>query len=197
MPQPPRWPTQVLTGLATLLLVLSIGFGLYLLVGAVIGIGPGGNEVAVQTQVDAEALPNLPQGAIPPDGVNVTVRVRDATAEQQRWAAGRDLAPGVVVIAITWLLRQLLKSVRDGDPFTERNVTRLRLLALIVLIGVPLSGIVASMFAGALATSAGLESRGTQLSVAGNAFVAGLAALVLAEVFAAGVHLRQDLEGTI
>ena len=103
----------------------------------------------------------------------------------------------MVVVAVVWLLRGLLRSVRDGDPFTEANVRRLRTLALVVLIGVPLAGFLGSIFAGELATSAGLASRGTQLILPGTAFLGGLATFVLAEVFTAGVRLRDDLEGTV
>lgn len=197
MTHPPTRSTRFLTALSTLLLVVSIGFGVFLLVGAVAGFGPSGDEVAVHTQVDAEHVVDLPEGAVSPDDVEVTVRVRDASQEQHRWAAARDLVPGVLVVVAVWLLRGLLRSVRDGDPFTERNVRRLRALALVVLIGVPLAVFLSSIFAGELATSTGLDSPGTQLTLPGNAFLGGLATLVLAEVFAAGVRLRDDLEGTI
>jgi hypothetical protein len=197
MTHAPTRSTQFLTSLSTLLLVLSIGFGVFLLVGAVAGFGPNGGAVAIHTEVDGERIVDLPRGAMRPDHVDVTVRVGDASRAQLRWAAARDLAPGAVVVAAIWLLRGLLKSVRGGDPFTETNVRRLRALALVVLIGVPLATYVGSIFAGALATSAGLNGPGTQLTLPGNAFLGGLATFVLAEVFAAGVRLRDDLEGTI
>jgi hypothetical protein len=91
----------------------------------------------------------------------------------------------------------LLQSVRDGAPFTEANVRRLRALGLIILIGVPLATLVASWCASELAGTAHLPSAGIQLSMPGGAFVGGLGVFVLAEVFAAGVHLRDDLDGTI
>ena len=105
--------------------------------------------------------------------------------------------PGLVAIAASWLLRGLLLSVRDGDPFTRANVKRLRALAVIVLIGIPLAALVGSLFASALAGSAGLDGGGIQLTLPGNAALGGLATFVLAEVFAAGVRLREDLEGTV
>lgn len=197
MTHTPTRATQFLTGLSTLLLVVSVGFAALLLVGAVAGFGPSGNEVAVHSQVDADRLTGLPQDVVAPDDVDVTIRVRDASDEQVRWAAARDLAPGVVVVAAVWLLRELLTSVRDGDPFTQKNVSRLRSLALVLLIGVPLAGYLGSLFAGELAATAGLDSPGLRLSLPGNALLGGLAVFVLAEVFAAGVRLREDLEGTV
>jgi len=193
----PTRSTRFLAGLATLLLVATIAFGVFLLVGAVAGVGPNGHEVAVHTEVDAERVADLPKGTVAPDHLDLVVRVRDATPEQQRWAAARDLVPGALVVAILWLLRGLLRSVRDGDPFTEANARRLRSLALVVLIGVPVAGFLSSVFASELATSAALNGPGTRLTLPGNAFLGGLALFVLAEVFAAGVRMRADLEGTV
>jgi len=189
--------TRFLTGLSTLLLVASIGFGIFLLAGAVVGFGPGGGEVAVHSQIEAGRVADLPDGAVPPDDVDVTVRVDDASRAQLRWAAARDLAPSAVVIAALWLLRGLLGSVRDGDPFAGANVRRLRALALVVLIGVPLAGFISSIFANELAASAGLDGGETLVTMPGGLFLGGIGAFVLAEVFAAGVRLRDDLEGTV
>jgi hypothetical protein len=197
MTHAPTRSTQFLTGLSTLLLVLSIGFGVFLLVGAIAGFGPNGDAVAIHTDVDAARIADLPKGAVSPDHIDVTVRVNHASRAQLWWAAARDLAPGAVVVAALWLLRGLLKSVRDGNPFTETNVRRLRTLAVVVLIGVPLATFVGSIFAHELAASAGLNGPATELTVPGNAFLGGLAIFVLAEIFAAGVRLRDDLEGTI
>ena len=83
---PPR-STQFLAGLYTLLLVVSIGFSAFLLVGAIAGFGPNGEDVAVHSQVDAERIAGLPPGTVQPDEIDVTVRLRDASGEQIRWAA--------------------------------------------------------------------------------------------------------------
>jgi hypothetical protein len=193
----PTRSTQFLAGLSTLLLAITVLFGLFLVVGAIGGFGPNGDEVAVHSRVDVERLADLPADTVRPDTVDVTIRVRDASREQLWWAAARDLAPGVVMIVGLWLLRGLLRSVRDRDPFTVVNVKRLRTLALVVLIGVPVAGFVSSLFASELASSADLQNAGVQLSVPGTALLGGLALLVLSEVFASGVRLRDDLEGTV
>ena len=197
MPRTATRSTQILIGLSTLLLGLTIAFGAFLVVGAVTGFGPSGDEVAVHSRIDVERLAALPEDVVRPDTVDVTIRVRDASDGQIRLAAGRDLAPGIVVGLAVWLLRGLLTSVRDGDPFTAGNVRRLRLMAFVILIGVPLAAFVGSLFASELATSAGLDSPGVQLAMPGNAFLGGLAVLVLSEVFAQGVRMRDDLEGTV
>jgi Protein of unknown function (DUF2975) len=193
----PSWTAGFLYRLSILLLVFTAGFGLFVVAGAILGFGAGGNDVAVHTTVDADRVDELPPGTVGPDTFDVVVRVRDASAEQLRWFAIRDLPPGIVVIVVLWLIRGLLKSVRDGDPFVARNVTRLRILAGVVLIGIPLANLLTSIFAGELAASADLVGPPLQLALPGNALLGGLAILVLSEVFAEGLRLRADLEGTV
>jgi hypothetical protein len=66
-----------------------------------------------------------------------------------------------------------------------------------ILIGVPLAVLVSSVCAGQAAEIAGLPTKGANISVPGGALLGGLIALVLAEVFAEGLRLRHDLEGTV
>jgi hypothetical protein len=186
-----------LTRLATLLLIGMLAFSAFLVVGAVAGLGPNGHEVRVHTQVDTGRIAGLPHDAIVPDHVDAIVRIRHATAADIRWAAARDLAPGLVLIAGLWILRGVLSSVRDRDPFDADNVRRLRRLGFLVLVGVPIATTMASYFQSELADRAGYDGRGLVLSVPGGAFLAGLALLALAEVFATGVRMRVDLEGTV
>jgi hypothetical protein len=188
--------TRVLTNLATLLLVVSVGFGLMLLAGAVGGFAPG-SDVAAHADVPGSQLRGFPHDTVVPDHVDVVVRLRHPTHEQVRWANGRDLVPLLVMLAGLWLVRQLLVSVRDSGAFSEDNVRRLRILALLVLVGTPIALTIRSMFETSLATSAGLHGPGTELSLPGGAVIGGLTLLVLAEVFASGVRMRTDLEGTV
>jgi hypothetical protein len=198
MPAPrPTRATGFLIGLATVMLVIAIGFGLFLLAGVVFGFGPNGHEVGVHTEVPTHRVARLPHGAVPPDTVNVLVRVPDASSTQLRWDSAKDLVVGVLFIAALWLLRQLLQSVRAGDPFTAANVGRLRTLALIVLAGVPIAIFLSSSIENAMADSLGVPGTSVSITMPFGAFAGGLGALVLAEVFAAGVRLREDVEGTI
>jgi hypothetical protein len=195
MTRTPSRSSTFLTGLCTLLLVLSIGFGLLIAVGAIFGFGPGGDDVAVHATVEAEHLAGLPPGTVD-DQIEVVVRVADPDVEQIRWFAVRDLPSGILVIVILWLVRGLLRSVRDGSPFIKDNVARLRSLASLVLVGIPIAESLRSIFAGELADTVGLV--GPPLHVlSGNALLGGLAILVLSEVFAEGIRLHDDLDGTV
>jgi hypothetical protein len=193
----PTVSVRFLTGFATFLLIASVAFVVLLLAAPIAGFSLFGDDVAVHTEIATEQLPDMAGAEIATDVVDVTVRVEDPTDEAHRWAAARDLLPALLVIAATWLLLGLLRSVRDGDPFIPRNVKRLRALGVIVLVGVPVATFARALFESALATSVDLPSRGADVSIPGNAILGGLAIFVLAEVFAAGVRLRDDLEGTV
>ena len=95
----PSRAATFLTGLSTLLLVLSIAFAAFMLVGAIVGFGPNGDEVGIHTSVETSKLADLPPGAIAPDHVDVIIRIPEGTKEQIRWIAARDLAPGAVFVA--------------------------------------------------------------------------------------------------
>jgi Protein of unknown function (DUF2975) len=100
-------------------------------------------------------------------------------------------------IAILWLLRGILFSVRQGDPFTQANVRRLRAIGLALLIGTPVAELLMSAFDQALTSSVRAPGSGLSFSVPGTGVVAGLGVFVLAQVFAHGVRLREDVEGTV
>jgi hypothetical protein len=88
-------------------------------------------------------------------------------------------------------LRGLVASAHDGDPFTDANVQRVRLLGGVFL---------ANPLVGAVVTSVASEAAGfggTMISIDVPYIVAGLCLLVLAEVFARGVRMRTDLDGTV
>jgi hypothetical protein len=130
------------------------------------------------------------------DELEFTATVRRPTESQVRWGVLRDLPPIILVLFIAWFLRGLLSTVQDGDPFSEINVKRLRLLAVTILAGVPLAGLLSSIGAQKIAESVDLP-RDLSLGFTVPALVAGLLCVVLAEVFAAGVRMRDDLVGTV
>jgi hypothetical protein len=106
-----------------------------------------------------------------------------------------------ILLSLTgvWILRNLVDSVRREEPFNEANVTRLRKLGLLLAVGYPVADVVASVIRGGLADSTKTGSFGSPWNVppAPGAIAAGLVVLVLAQVFAHGVRLREDVESTI
>ena len=103
--------------------------------------------------------------------------------------------------AVLWLLRGLARSVRQGDPFGAANVRRLRRLGLLFLLGYPVMVTITRLLQDWLVTTLPvlpLGGIGTTLDVINIfALLAGLGMFLLAEVFAHGLRLREDVEGTI
>ena len=90
-------------------------------------------------------------------------------------------------------LRGVVASVRMGDPFDPRNARRATTIGwgLLAIQLLDLGFGLASW----LIVRAGADAAGWQPSIGG--WLSVLVAFVLARVFAAGVRLRDDLEGTV
>jgi hypothetical protein len=189
--------TRAAFRLATLLLLLAAGLAVYEIGRTVVGLVHG-QEVTFQGMVNVRSTDTpMPPYVDQPDVADVTVHIRDASAKQQLIALGRDLIPIVMFAAGLWLLRGVLGSVRRGDPFTERNVRRLRWLA-VLLMAVPVADIVQHYLDNRLASTVPNLTHwpnGSSFQLASVA--AALVVLALTQVFAYGVRLREDVEGTV
>jgi hypothetical protein len=186
-----------MTNAATVLLFAGIAFGCFLVATAVDGAVRGGHEVAVHQEVDLKDVAALPPVVERPARVPVTIRIKDAEPRQVLVSGLRDLAAVGFVVTILWLLRLLLRSVRDGDAFVAANVRRLRAIGFPLVVGAPLLELMMHYCDEWLASTSSVGMLGTSFSVPGAGPIAGLGVFVLAEVFAAGVRLSDDVEGTV
>lgn len=159
----------------------------------------GVDEVRVPVEVDAHGLQ-------PPQGVDVgtwlygEVRIDDPTFAEAVLGAIVAIGQLPVAVAALWLLRRLLAATRRGDPFQAASVRRLRLLGGVLVVGSLVVALVDWIARAELWER--LPPSGGEVGVAGFALpleivLAGLLAYVLAEVFARGVALREDVEATI
>jgi hypothetical protein len=143
----------------------------------------------------------LPPGFDLVEHVPIQVTLRQPTLAQLLLSVAVGLLPLLLVAAVLWLLRGLARSVRHGDPFCAANVRRLRRLGLLFLLGYPAMVIVTRLLQDWLVTTLPvlpLGGIGTTLDVISPiALLAGLVMFLLAEVFAHGLRLREDVEGTI
>lgn len=104
-----------------------------------------------------------------------------------------------------WLLRKVARSAAKGDPFQESNVRRLRWLGALFLLGFPLATIVEGfftdwLFSAGVWTGGPLPPGGITTAfpvVSAPAIMAALCLFALAEVFAYGARLREDVDATI
>ena len=209
MPTAPRSQAavKIAYALATVLLLVSIVFGLVALVSMGVGLARNGNSLLygdtlrVPMQVSTDDLGPLPPGLALDPFADVTVEIQDPTVAQMLLESARDLGPLVIAVGGLWLVRGLLRSAMQNDPFGQRNVHRLRTLGALLVVGAPLAEVVDTQLRLALFNhlppmpSVDLGVSGFALP--GGAILGGLLAFVLAAVFAYGAELRDDVEGTI
>jgi hypothetical protein len=111
-----------------------------------------------------------------------------------------------LALVVLWLLRKVARSAAQGDPFRASNVTRLRWLGGLFLLGFPFATIVAGYFTDLLFSAdvwtggplpPGGIAGGFQVVVSAPAIMAAVSLFALAEVFAYGARLREDVDATI
>jgi hypothetical protein len=131
----------------------------------------------------------------------VSLEIKDPTTKQMVLRSAMDLGPLLLFIAGLWLLRGLAGSVLEGDPFGAPNVQRLRRLGFLLVAGAPAVELLNTLLREALFNNLpphpSIDIGMAGYNVPGTAILAGLGAFILAEVFAHGVRLREDVEGTV
>ena len=198
----PKPPTRLATTgylVVTALLVASLAAGVVLAASTVVGAVRGDHTITLDRVVAPEDLSALPANVKPTNNVvPVTVTIEDARPGQLFLRLAINLFLGLLIVAALWQLWGLLRSARQGDPFTTANVWRLRQFGWLLLLGWPLVAYVTMALKEALAATLPANHTGGLFAPpVGLALLFGLAALILAEVFAHGLRLREDVEGTI
>lgn len=203
----PRQSRAVTLGYAllNLLVVAAIAFAVLQIVNAAVGAARDGHMLIGATlptklQISPQHV-HLPAGLRHDGWLTTTVQVKDPTAAQEALAAAIDLTQLMLFIAVLWLLRGIVRSVKLDEPFGASTVMRVRGIGGVLLIGSPIveainEGLRTELFHRLpLAQQTGIGTAG--YTIPGNFLLAGLGALILAEIFAHGLRLREDVEGTI
>ena len=191
--------------LLNLLIVAAVAFAVLQIVNPAVGAARDGRMLVGATlpaklQISPQRV-HLPAGLRHDGWLTTTVQVKDPTAAQEALAAAMDLTQLTLFIAVLWLLRGIVRSVRLEEPFGAGTVRRLRGIGGVLLIGAPIveainDGLRTELFDRlSAAQQTGVGTAG--YTIPGNFLLAGLGALILAEVFAHGLRLREDVEGTI
>jgi hypothetical protein len=162
----------------------------------------GTMSVPASFYVDDVPLPETWEDAGP---VPVTVDVQDPSLKQRVIAAVPVLVRWTLVAVVLWLLRGVARTAAKGEPFRSSNVIRLRWLGAIFLLGFPLATIVersftewlfsAGVWTGGPLPPGGIATGAPLVSV--PAILAAVSLFALAEVFAHGTRLREDVDATI
>ncbi|MEP6665046.1 MAG: DUF2975 domain-containing protein [Nocardioidaceae bacterium] len=189
------------------LLFLTIAFGVLALASVAVGLARHGDSILygetlrVPLQMSPDDFGPLPAGLTVDTWPTVDIEIHHPTSAQMLLRSAMDFGPLVLIGAGLWLLRGFMRSVMDGDPFGSANVRRLRGLGFILVLGAPLVELLnyslrSSVF-NVLPEYPSLHLGYSGYTLPGSALLAGLGAFILAEVFAYGVRLREDVEGTI
>jgi Protein of unknown function (DUF2975) len=203
----PSRSTKIAGFLVNLMLVLLLVGGAVTIVSTAVGLARdgntllGGRTLPVHAELPREQVGSLPRGVVLTHDLPVTLEVKDPSARQLLLSTGTAVGPFVLLAGALWLLRGLARSVRQGDPFGPANVQRLRRLGFLLVVGAPVVESVNWALRLSLANTLPPNALGS-IGFPGFSFpfvllLAGLGAFILAEVFAYGLRLREDVEGTV
>ncbi|MDH3301857.1 MAG: DUF2975 domain-containing protein [Acidimicrobiia bacterium] len=130
--------------------------------------------------------------------VEVQLSFWDPTESQRTiWAIDQLLAPLLVAAGI-WLVLQIVRSTRRGDPFTAINEQRLWSLAVLVGVGATAYQLIAGFLHMLLIQrSAAADMFATTATISFLPLIFGLLIALLAAVWRIGIDLRDDVEATI
>jgi len=200
----PTPPTRLATTgylVVTALLIAFLAAGVILTATTTIGAVRGDHTITQDRYVTPEHLTALPANIKPTTNIPITVTIDHANPTQLFLRLAITLLPGLLIIALLWQLWGLLRSARHGDPFTDANIWRLRQFGWLLLLGWPLVAYLTmalkELLAATWASPTDPSQGGVFAPPIGGALIFGLAVLVLAEVFAHGLRLREDVDGTI
>ena len=199
----PQRPSRAATAayvIVTVLLTLILAGAVVEIVLAAVGSVRGGHAITIARTVPPEQLGPLPPDVRAPGSVPVLQTIRSASPGQLALRVAVDLAPLLLAVPGLWLLRTLLGSLRRGDPFSAANVQRLRSLGFLLLLGSVVVSVLTHVLQELLVQTAppGDTLAGPDWApIPVPGLLAGLGVLVLAELFAHGARLREDVEGTI
>ena len=200
----PSRSTDMAEYLLNLMLVLLLLTAAAEIIVTGIALARGGNTLhgltlPVHAQLPLEQNRPLPPGIRLSHDPTVTVSVKDPTATQLLLSTGTAVGPFLLLAGALWLLRGLARSVKKGDPFGHANVQRLRRLGFLLVVAAPVVELVnwalRSWLTNTLPAPLSVSTSGFNFPFV--ELLAGLGAFVLAEVFAYGTRLREDVEATI
>jgi hypothetical protein len=198
-------------GIGYTLVSFLFWFALIFAVVSVVSVGIGvarhgnsllyGETLRVPLQLSPDDVRPLPPDVEARGWIDVDVKVDDPSTKQMLLRSGQDLGLIALLVAGVWLMRAFLRSVLQGDPFGAANVQRLRALGFILVAGVPFVELLNASLRRSLWENLpphpSLDLGVAGFAVPGNALIGGLGAFILAEVFAYGLRLREDVEATI
>ena len=146
----------------------------------------------------------LPQGMTAHGELPVSVAFDNSTLRSQVLNFLSSIPMDLLVVALIWLLRRIVLTtvspgLSSGDPFIKANVWRLRIMASLVLV-MPLVSFWSEVAVWELVSpsaSKDLLWMSYDASLLPLQLGGAVVLFILADVFSAGVRLRDDVEGLV
>lgn len=183
--------------LATLLALVSLAAVVAGVVAPLVGWA-GGHPLHVpySGEVSVPALDAVNQ---PYSTARYDLKLNDPTTGQRLLALGPGVALATLTVACAVLVFAVMRDIVRGEPFQPRSVTRLRMLAGLVAVGLPVVWFVRATATGQLLSAVDLGGLpvATTVDIPVIPMLAGVTIALLAEAFRAGARLRDDVEGLI
>jgi DUF2975 family protein len=188
----------------TVIFWITVVIGLILVAHRLFGLLQDSGTLTLPASVSVNDVP-LPEGFEIAGPLPVNVDLVDPSLSQRLIATVPVFVWWALALVGLWLLRKVARSAAKGDPFQAANVTRLRWLGALFLLGFPIATIVdgyfrdllfSDMWTGGPLPPGGIET-GFQVVVSAPAIMAAVCLFALAPVFAYGARLREDVDATI
>ena len=184
----------------TVLLWVTVVAGLILVAHRLFGLLQDSQTLTVPASAAVEDV-RLPEAFEIAGPLPVNVDIANPSLAQRVTATVPTLVWWTLAFVVLWVLRKVVRSAAKGDPFQASNVTRLRWLGGLFLLGFPFAIIVEGYFTDRLfSAGAPLPAGGITIVfpvVSGPAIMAAVSLFALAEVFAYSARLREDVDATI
>ncbi|WP_226632154.1 DUF2975 domain-containing protein [Novosphingobium profundi] len=105
-----------------------------------------------------------------------------------------------MIAAMLWLLKRIIDTVGEGDPFVPVNATRMTIMAWLSLaiqvVALPLAGL-ATWIHNVTEVNEAETGLNFDSGFDGNGILLMLVLFILARVFRKGAEMREELEGTV
>jgi hypothetical protein len=140
----------------------------------------------------AERVPGLPRGVTADDAVVLVTAHTGLGYRLAWWAVGP--AASLLLLWAAQVLRDVVRTARDGDPFVAANVRRLRILAGLAL---GYLGLAVARPLVAIVIRRHLDLDRTTVEISWVPLVAALVLFALAQIWQRGVDLRDEQQLTV
>jgi len=189
----------------TVIFWITVVAGLVLVAHRLVGFGQDSGTLTLPASVSVNDV-RLPETFEIAGPLPVNVDLADPSLSQRVIATVPVFVWWALALVVLWLVRKVARSAAQGDPFKASNVTRLRWLGALFLLGFPFATMIAGYFGDLLFSPdvwtggplppGGIDT-GSQVVVSAPAIMAAVCLFALAEVFAYGARLREDVDATI